>query len=244
MWPLIFATAVEVIGYVTREYSIHNRHSKAVYIVSQVFVIVAPACLAAELYMLVGRAMIYVGPGYSLIRPGWITPTFVGCDIISIGTQAIGGAVLFGNDVDINKLKRGRAILIAGLFIQLAAFIVFLLFAVFFDRKTTVVLKSRVAKLRPLMNAFYISGALILLRSVYRAIEFITVDFTKRPAGGYLFLTEWPYYVLDATPIALSIAVYNLWSPPKYLPRTKQETMTKEDEFVPMSDNTRANGYA
>lgn len=114
--------------------------------------------------------MIYVGPGYSLIRPGWITPTFVGCDIISIGTQAIGGAVLFGNDVDINKLKRGRAILIAGLFIQLAAFIVFLLFAVFFDRKTTVVLKSRVAKLRPLMNAFYISGALILLRSVYRAI--------------------------------------------------------------------------
>lgn len=35
------------------------------------------------------------------------------------------------------------------------------------------------------------------------AAEFITVDFTKHPVGGYLFSTEWPYYVLDALPIAV-----------------------------------------
>lgn len=120
--------------------------------------------------------MIYVGPGYSMIRSRWITPIFVGLDIISIGTQAIGGSILYGNNPSITKLKRGRAVLIAGLFIQVTAFACFLFFAVFFDRKTTVILKSRVASLRPLMNAFYISGAFILLRSIYRAIGMFALD--------------------------------------------------------------------
>lgn len=237
MWPLIFATGVEVTGYALREFSIHNRTQKPQYIAGQTLVIVAPACLAAELYMLTGRAMVFVGPGYSLIRPGWITPIFVGFDILSIATQGIGAAVLFGGDINVDKIKKGRVILILGLFIQLAAFICFLLFAVFFDRKTTRVLKEKVAFLRPLMNAFYISGALILLRSVYRAVEFISVDVTKRPVAGYLYTTEWPYYVLDALPIAFAIAVYNIFFPGKYLPKTKQERLLKEGEVIPMDGN-------
>ena len=114
--------------------------------------------------------MIYVGPGYSIVRPKWITPTFVTLDIVSIATQGMGSAFLFGSETSLEKLKRGRMILILGLFIQLVAFTVFLFFAIFFDRKTTVALRTRVAHLRPLMNSFYISGALILLRSIYRAV--------------------------------------------------------------------------
>jgi hypothetical protein len=114
--------------------------------------------------------MVYVGPGFSIIRPGWIAPIFVGFDILSIATQGIGSTFIFGTDIDEKKLKLGRAILILGLFIQLVAFAVFLFFALYFDRRTTVTLRERVKKLRPLMNAFYISGGLILLRSVYRAV--------------------------------------------------------------------------
>ena len=164
--------------------------------------------------------MVYVGPGYSIIRPTWITPLFVGFDVLAIATQGIGSALIFGTDLDINKLSRGRTILIVGLFIQLVAFAIFLLLTLYFDRKTTVALRERVASIRPLLNAFYLSGALILLRSIYRAIgecaficsytithdpiEFITVDFYKRPINSYLYNTEWPYYVLDALPIAVS----------------------------------------
>ncbi|KAG8768526.1 hypothetical protein FRC20_005150, partial [Serendipita sp. 405] len=56
LWPLIIATALEFVGYILREYCIKNRHEKIPYIISQVFVIISPACLAADLYMLVGRA--------------------------------------------------------------------------------------------------------------------------------------------------------------------------------------------
>lgn len=120
--------------------------------------------------------MVYVGPGYSVIRPGWITPLFVGLDVLAIATQGIGSALIFGTDLDVNKLSRGRSILIGGLFIQLAAFAVFLSLALYFDRKTTVALRQLVAPLRPLMNAFYLSGAMIFLRSIYRAVgEYKTI---------------------------------------------------------------------
>ncbi|CAG7853915.1 SubName: Full=Related to RTM1 protein {ECO:0000313/EMBL:CCA67908.1} [Serendipita indica DSM 11827] len=229
-WPLILSTAIEFVGYVLREWCIKNPHVMAPYIISQVFIILAPACLAANLYMFVGRAMLYVGPGYSIVRPSWITPTFVTLDVVSIATQGMGSAFLFGSETSLDKLKRGRMILILGLFIQLVAFTVFLFFAIWFDRKTTVTLRNHVARLRPLMNSFYISGALILLRSIYRAIEFITVDFTKRPATGYLFNVEWTYYVLDALPITLSILIYNILFPANYLPKNKKETMAQEND--------------
>jgi len=237
MWPLILATAIEVVGYVLREYSIHNRHDKNPYIVGQVFVIMAPACFAANLYMLVGRAIVYVGPGYAIIRPSWITPIFVGLDVLAIATQGIGSAVLFGTEQDLNKLKTGRTILILGLFVQLVAFTAFLFIAVYFDRRTTVALRKLVAPLRPMMNAFYISGALVLLRSIYRAVEFISVDFNKRPITSYLYTTEWPYFVLDALPMAVAIFVYNILFPAKYLPRTKAEKLQREDE-TPMATRT------
>ena len=59
------------------------------------------------------------------MRPSWITPVFVGLDVLAIATQGIGSAVLFGTEIDLNKLKTGRTILILGLFIQLIAFTVF-----------------------------------------------------------------------------------------------------------------------
>jgi hypothetical protein len=66
--------------------------------------------------------MVYVGPGYSIIRPSFVTPVFVGLDVLAITTQGIGSAIIFGTSTDINKLSKGRTILILGLFIQLVAF--------------------------------------------------------------------------------------------------------------------------
>lgn len=120
--------------------------------------------------MLVGRAMSYGGQSYALIRPTRITATFVGIDVASILAQAAGAALLFNEASDINKLQRARAILDAGLFIQIAGFGVFLFVAVWFDFKSTQALRGRISHIRWLMNAFYLSGLLILLRSIYRIV--------------------------------------------------------------------------
>ncbi|CAG7853916.1 SubName: Full=Related to RTM1 protein {ECO:0000313/EMBL:CCA67907.1} [Serendipita indica DSM 11827] len=234
MWPLILATALEFVGYVLRKYTIDHRTEKNPAVIGQVFIIMAPACFAANLYMLVGRIMVSIGSTYSIVRPRWITPIFVGMDILAIGLQGLGAGILFGNEDDLNKLKRARSILTLGLIVQLVAFAIFLFFAIWFDLKATKALRDRMRRVRPLMIAFYVTGALILLRSVYRAVEFLTVDFSHYPVKGYLFTVEWAYYVLDALPIALATMTYNVIFPANYLPNGKSTEVSSGDN-LPMS---------
>jgi RTA1 like protein len=125
-------------------------------------------------------------------------------DCISIVAQSIGAAMLFNDSLSLDELKRARLILEAGLFVQVIGFSIFLFIAVWFDIKTTRHLGERIAHLRWFMNAFYISGGLIMIRSIYRlagtydcslyndfphriTAEFITIDFNARPPSGYLY---------------------------------------------------------
>ncbi|KAG8837846.1 hypothetical protein FRC20_006575 [Serendipita sp. 405] len=211
-----------------------DRTEKTPSVIGQVFIIVAPVCLAAALYMVVGRIMTQVGAGYSIIRPSWITPIFVGFDILSIGMQALGAAMLFNTDDNLDKLKKARSILTIGLMIQIIAFAIFLVLTGWFDRRATKASPRKMVTVRMLMIAFYITGALIMIRSIYRAIEFITVDFNSRPPRGYFFNVEWAYYVLDALPIAIATGVYNVIFPAKYLQGDEEYPDTKNVE-VPLS---------
>jgi hypothetical protein len=38
---------------------------------------------------------------------------------------------------------------------------------------------------------------------------------------GYPFSNEWPFYVFEAVPMLLAIAIFCLWFPPGYLPKSK-----------------------
>ncbi|KAG8833938.1 hypothetical protein FRC17_009809, partial [Serendipita sp. 399] len=253
LWPLILATALECVGYILRYSPVSSadnqahseppesirsiteqrRHRQSLDKVadpsqSSVFIIVAPACLAAAL----GRIMLQVGAVLSIMRPSWITPIFVGFDVLSIGLQSIGAALLFNTEDNLDKLKKARTILIAGLLIQIIAFAVFLLLAGWFDRRVTKTLPRKAAFVRILMIAFYITGTLIMIRSIYRAIEFITVDFNARPPKGYFFNVEWAYYVLDALPIAITTGVYNIIYPAKYLRDDGEDSNAKEVQVI------------
>lgn len=63
-------------------------------VVSQTGLIVAPAFLAAQDYMIIGRVMSFVGKEYGYINHTKITKIFVGADIFAILTQAGGGSML------------------------------------------------------------------------------------------------------------------------------------------------------
>lgn len=60
-------------------------------IVQYMFILVAPALLAASIYMEFGRLMIMAdGEQYSIIRRTWLTKIFVCGDIISFFAQFLG----------------------------------------------------------------------------------------------------------------------------------------------------------
>lgn len=75
---------VEAIGYVGFAISHNHTDQLLPYILQSVFILVAPALFAATVYMILGRLIVRVpsGASCSLIRPSWLTKTFVIGDVI------------------------------------------------------------------------------------------------------------------------------------------------------------------
>ncbi|KAG8896232.1 hypothetical protein FRB99_008993 [Tulasnella sp. 403] len=221
------AVTMEVIGYVTRIISVHN-WATGIVIISQTCLIVAPAFLAAQDYMIVGRMISYIGNEFSVVSHSKITKIFVGADIFAILTQAGGGAMLAGADGDISQMKNAKYILLAGLILQVITFGIFMFIGIYFDVKTTRApelqpYKDEMRRLRKLWLAFYISSILITGRSIYRTAEFAEIKFTigDDDPVGYALTHEWPMYAFDAVPIFFAIAMLALYHPGMFLPTRK-----------------------
>ncbi|KAG8701333.1 hypothetical protein FRC09_005428 [Ceratobasidium sp. 395] len=123
-------------------------------IISQILIIVAPAFLAANEYMIFGRIMAYVGSEHGLIRPTIITKLFVGVDVLTIFTQAAGGSMMNGDNM--SSLRIGRLILIGGLAAQVGTFAFFMVLAITFDVRTRRLLGSEhISHHRIFSNTFY-----------------------------------------------------------------------------------------
>ncbi|QRV86327.1 RTA1-like protein [Ceratobasidium sp. AG-Ba] len=218
--PLLVATTLETFGYIFRIVAIKQSDILWPLIISETFLITAPAFLAANDYMIFGRIMAYVGSEHGLVGHNLITKIFVGADIAAILTQATGGSILSGNG-GISTIKLGRIILIAGLVLQVVSFGIFMFIAVAFDVKTRRSMGDKMGVIRPLMWAFYVSATLIIIRSIYRTIEFSTINFNFDEQQGYAITHEWMFYIFDSLLIIVATIVFNLVHPSNYLPNKK-----------------------
>ncbi|KAF8610654.1 RTA1-domain-containing protein [Ceratobasidium sp. AG-I] len=218
--PLLVATSMETLGYIFRIIAIKKTDILWPLIISETFIIVAPAFLAANDYMIFGRIMAFVGSEHGIVGHGLITKLFVGADVVAILTQASGGSMLSGNG-SISTIKLGRTILIVGLALQVISFGIFMFIVVTFDVKTRRSLGDRMSTIRPLIWAFYISAILIIIRSIYRTVEFTTINFNFDEQQGYAITHEWLFYVFDSLLIIVATTVFNLVHPSNYLPNRK-----------------------
>ncbi|QRW05105.1 RTA1-like protein [Ceratobasidium sp. AG-Ba] len=214
--PLLIATGLEFAGYIFRYYAIKLPTQQWPIIISQVFIIIAPAFLAANEYMIFGRVMGYVGSEHGIIRPTIITKFFVILDVVTILAQATGGSMLNGDDM--STLKKGRLILIGSLAAQVGTFAVFMILAIAFDLRTRRLVGSSVKIVHPLIWALYVSGTLIIIRSVFRTIEFSQINFSADDETGYVVDHEWLFYVFDALLIFAATIVLNAIHPSRYIP--------------------------
>ncbi|KAG8715688.1 Mitochondrial intermediate peptidase [Ceratobasidium sp. 423] len=186
---------------------------------SETLIITAPAFLAANNYMIFGRIMAYVGSEYGLVGHEFITKVFVAADVVAILTQASGGSMLSGNDF--STIKIGRTILIVGLTFQVISFGIFMFIALAFDLKTRRNLGSKMNSIRPLIWAFYVSAVLIIIRSIFRTIEFSTISFEAEVQQGYIITHEWMFYIFDSLLILVATVAFNWVHPSGYLPSKK-----------------------
>ena len=84
---------VECLGYAGRIYNTYQTPDWAQppFILQEIGILIAPAFLAASMYILFGRLIrLTNGDGRSFIKQKWLTSIFVTGDILSLLVQAVG----------------------------------------------------------------------------------------------------------------------------------------------------------
>ncbi|KAL4942369.1 hypothetical protein BDV06DRAFT_235453 [Aspergillus oleicola] len=219
--PFLIGGFFQILGYVFRAVSHNNYTSIPLYALQTVLILLAPALYAASIYMVLGRLVVYLdAEHFSIVRVNWMTKIFVTGDVISFLMQCAGGGLMSGDNPD--SRSTGETITIAGLIIQLIFFGFFLVTSILFhfrihksptarSTETTMHWSSRSNFLArnwvTLLCALYVVSVLILVRSVFRLIEFID------GYGGFLMTHEAFIYIFDAVLMVGVMGVLNWWHP-------------------------------
>ncbi|KZO91081.1 RTA1 like protein, partial [Calocera viscosa TUFC12733] len=220
---LILGGIMETIGFGGRAQNTRDLNNQSLYKMQLSCTILAPIFTAAAEYILLGRIMDYVGSRFSLFRPSLVAWVFIISDAVSFLIQVGGAAALLARpDLSANStpqqvtnaanlLTLGDNILLAGLAVNLGSFVIFIVQVTYFDYKTRT--QGAVGgRWRKLLWALYVSSVLVLIRQVYRVIEFSQGWF------GYLPTHEGYFFGLDALVILLASAVYIWYWPTRYIP--------------------------
>ncbi|CUS22490.1 LAQU0S05e06568g1_1 [Lachancea quebecensis] len=200
--PLMVGLVVEIGGYAARIVSHGDLYNIGPYVAQTVMLLVAPALMAATIYMNFGRLLILLrATKLSVVPARFNTTIFVLGDVLSFVLQAAGGGLLGASD----QHQLGSNIVIAGLAIQVFVFGFFVATEVRFlmcaQRISPVA--YRISRHWKVLNInLFVSSLLILVRSIVRLVEF------AQGFEGYIMEHEWFIYVFDAVPMFLVVASF------------------------------------
>lgn len=207
--PFIFGGATEVLGYIGRMMSHNDTEKLGPFIMQAVLLLVAPALLAATIYMTLGRIIWKIDCSHHSIIPlKWLTKFFVVGDVLSFFMQGTGGGLTAGD-----SWKLGENLIIAGLFVQVAFFLLFLVVLVIFQIRVSNDPSSRAISLRyepsnfrnwqTIILSLFVCSGLIFIRSIVRVVEYLQGN------DGYIISHEVYIYVLDALPMFLTMVIFS-----------------------------------
>ncbi|KAL3461664.1 RTA1 like protein-domain-containing protein [Aspergillus heterothallicus] len=218
--PFFIGGFFQIIGYLMRCLSNGHTDSTALYALQTVLILLAPALYAASIYMVLGRLIVFLNAEHhSIVRVNWMTKIFVTGDVVSFLMQCGAGGLMAGDDPDTRTL--GENLTIVALIIQILFFTFFLTTSILFHTRIN---KSPTAPAREasmhwtrgnllaknwitLLLALYVVSGLILIRSVFRLVEFID------GYGGFIMTHEAFIYIFDTLPMFVVMVVLNLWHP-------------------------------
>ncbi|RAK95692.1 RTA1-domain-containing protein [Aspergillus ibericus CBS 121593] len=228
--PFTVGGIFEIIGYLGRGLSSHQTPNWTLgpYLLQTLFLLLAPALLAASIYMLLGRIILILrAESHAILKKKWLTKIFVTGDILSFFLQGAGGGIQSSGSL--SSMKLGERIIIIGLFVQIFFFGFFIITAGAFDLKLKRYpiprgMDPRIPW-RKHLNVLYTTSFLIMIRSVYRLSEYLQGN------DGYLLQHEIFLYMLDAVPIFLVMVVFNWFHPSEITPLLREGDYELQGEY-------------
>ncbi|EOO04454.1 putative rta1 domain protein [Phaeoacremonium minimum UCRPA7] len=270
---MVAAIAMEASGYGARVKSAGDPTNQSLYVAQFCLVVLAPVLMAGVIYVVFGRIVFLVVPSqhrttkFLWVPARWITPIFVGFDVVALLLQLIGAVMISGTSpTDKNakdKLHRGRDIAMVGVTLQIIAFGLFSIIAArfhFTSRQFRKILEQKVQtaegskfvtmpgstkKFNPnwrrMLYVVNISCLLIMVRSVYREIDF------AEGKTGTTQKHEWYVYVFDAVPILFVVIIYLICPPGRFVhmgwrqPKEGRELASADSSSDAYAMGTRSN---
>ncbi|XDG07452.1 hypothetical protein ABKA04_007067 [Annulohypoxylon sp. FPYF3050] len=221
---MILGLLSEIIGYIGRIMSWNNQWSENGFLIQICCLTIAPAFLAAGIYLCIRRIVFAFGPENSRIPPKWYTRIFIPCDIISLILQAAGGGLASVAFHTGKSTDTGDNIMIAGLSFQVFTLLIFMLLSLDFfinvlrrrralgsaaafsqDPEVIAVRQSLMFKL--FLIALAVSTICIFWRSVYRVAEL------SRGWSGPLMAKQNLFVGFEGVLITIAVWVLNIFHP-------------------------------
>ncbi|KAF4818372.1 Protein RTM1 [Colletotrichum siamense] len=198
MIPLVVGAFFETVGYSMRCLSASENFgcwSLPPFIIHSILVLVAPAVIAASVYMLLEKIIrLADGDSCSILSPRWITRIFVAGDVASFLIQSYGQHI----------------VLAGGLVVQVAFGVLFTIVAGIFHRRIckAFTAASVSQEIRWLVTLYGVM-VLVTIRNIFRIAEHSSGQ------DSSLMKNEYLPYLFDATPILLALLWFNWYHPYK-----------------------------
>ncbi|KAF2147461.1 uncharacterized protein K452DRAFT_348162 [Aplosporella prunicola CBS 121167] len=237
--PFVVGGLFETVGYVGRAMSAKETPDWTMkpYIMQSLLILLGPTLFAASIYMILGRIIrLTNGEAHSIIRVNWVTKIFVLGDVLSFLAQSGGGGMLAKASAPSDQ-KNGERLITIGLVIQIAFFGFFIVVAGLFHVRINMYPTARSQQAtvpwQKFLFVLYGAGGLIMIRSLYRLIEYI------QGASGELQSKEAYLYVFDATLMFLTALMFNIFHPSKIISKESLAEASymmqtgETDEMVP-----------
>ncbi|KAI9890848.1 MAG: hypothetical protein M1814_003487 [Vezdaea aestivalis] len=173
---LTIGCAAEALGYAGRLMLNSNPWSIAGFQIQICCLIMAPAFLAAGIYLTLKYLVLTFGPEHSRLKPRYYTWVFISADFLSLVLQAIGGGIAASSETD-SMRDAGSNVMIAGIVWQVATLAGFAgltlnFFARVYRARESMSLEAKAVKsslkFKFFISAIIISFLTIFIRCIYR----------------------------------------------------------------------------
>ncbi|KAL4749327.1 hypothetical protein BDW72DRAFT_194955 [Aspergillus terricola var. indicus] len=231
----LLTLTVQIIGYNACGAAHFYQTSTTIYAVQTLLLLLAPTLYAASIYMILARIIVSVKAQHlSLVPVKWLTKVFVCGDILPFVLQGAGGGIMSSGSS--SKMELGQWVIIVGLCVQLVFFSAFRIASITFHLRISKALTTESDRTsdrtksylpndwRRLLFACYFVSVLILVRSVYRVVEFAQGN------SGYVISHEAFLYILDASMMLLVMLALNLFHLSVALKNTIKHERVASDE--------------
>ncbi|KAL9586860.1 MAG: hypothetical protein Q9212_000604 [Teloschistes hypoglaucus] len=218
---MVSGCILELLGYIGRIMSYHNPFNENGFLMQICCLTIAPAFLAAGIYLTLSRIVETFGPEHSRIKPLSYPRIFIPCDILSLVLQALGGGMASAASHSNKSPETGDHIMVTGLAFQVFTLLVFMILCTDFAVRTFKRMNRMgegaldpthkslrgSMKFRLFLVVLALSTICIFIRSVFRVVEL------GEGWNGALIKNQTLFIILEGVMVIIAVLVLNLFHP-------------------------------